>query len=64
MAAEISYVSIDGLKKKGLVVCFTGFKTFFFLFSMAILIFKCIISAETSVLIRVGFLAQGSEKAV
>lgn len=35
-----------------------------FPFRMAILIFKCIISAETSVLIRVGFLAECSEKAV
>lgn len=64
MTAEISYVSFDGLKKNCLVVCFAVFKTFFFLFSMAILMFKCIISAETSVLIRVGFLAQGSEKEV
>lgn len=63
LTAEIPYVGIDGLQKICPVVCFTVFKTVF-PFSMAILIFKCIISAETSVLIRIGFLAEGSEKAV
>lgn len=45
------------------VLCFffTVFKTVF-PFNMAILIFKCIMLAETSVFIRVGFLAIGSEK--
>lgn len=63
LTAEISYASIDGLKKNCLVVWFTVFKTAF-PFNMDILIFKCIISAETSVLIRAGFLAEGSEKAL
>lgn len=53
------------LKKKSRV-CFTDFKTAF-PFSIAILICKYIISAETSVFIRVGSLAEGLkalEKAV
>lgn len=58
LTAEISCVGIDGFQKNSRVR-FTVFKTAFPC-SMAILICKYIISAETSVLIRVGFLAEGS----
>lgn len=61
LTAEISFGGVYGLQNTCLVLFFTVFKTVF-PFNMAILIFKCIIPAKTSVFIRVGFLAIGSEK--